>query len=257
MMISVRESMYGLTERLARLIAPGNRYSQYIFEDTLRSACPGLAWLDLGCGHRLLPEWREAQERSLITSAEAVVGVDLDLNAIRRHRSISLRALADAGRLPFREDSFELVTANMVVEHLSGPVAQFSEIARVLKPGGLFIFHTPNADGYIVRASRMLPDVLKKVLAGWLEGRESADVYPTHYLANTASDVNRIAPRAGLLLERADFVSTSPVFGVVPPLALIELIWIRILQATTMAPYRTNLIVTLRKAPQSREWATT
>ena len=33
-------------------------------------------------------------------------------------------------------ETFDLVTANMVVEHLTQPVRQFSEIQRVLRPGG-------------------------------------------------------------------------------------------------------------------------
>ena len=35
------------------------------------------------------------------------------------------------------------------LEHLYTPATQFREISRILRPGGVFIFHTPNRRGYL------------------------------------------------------------------------------------------------------------
>lgn len=239
---------------LQRLITPGLRYSQSAFEETLQAYVPkATRWLDLGCGHRLLPEWRAAAEIELMKTAPFAVGVDADFDAIRRHRSFQHLCLGDIGQLPFKGESFDLVTANMVVEHLGDPVAQFAEISRVLVPGGVFVFHTPNASSYVVAIARMLPEATKQFLARVLEDRVSSDVYPTHYRANRKSEIETISEQSGLVVDRIDFVNSSPALSLVPPLLVPELLLIRQLQRrATLARYRPVLICVLRKAAAAR-----
>ena len=247
--MNLRDRLYQLSGALQRRITPGLPYSQNVFEERLRGIVGGArAWLDLGCGHRLLPEWRGEAELDLIGRVPFVVGLDADEQAIRRHRSIRERAVGDIARLPFAPGSFDLVTANMVVEHLSDPAAQFAEVARVLSPGGRFVFHTPNADSYITRLVRVLPDPVKKTLARLSEGRPSEDVYPTFYRANDATTVEKMSAKAGLGLASIEFVPSGPAFHLVPPVLVLELVWIRQLQRRPgLARYRPTLICCLQR----------
>ncbi len=48
------------------------------------------------------------------------------------------------GTLPYADASIDLVAAFELVEHLESHRALFNEAARVLRPGGRFIFTTPN-----------------------------------------------------------------------------------------------------------------
>ncbi|TMQ13401.1 MAG: class I SAM-dependent methyltransferase [Deltaproteobacteria bacterium] len=162
------------------------KYSHDLYEHVLESGVRGdTEWLDLGCGHQILPLWRAEQEKRLVERCRSVVGIDADRPSLSKHRSIKLRVAGNIGRLPWRDESFTLVTANMVVEHLDAPGAQFAEIARVLKPGGVFIMHTPNRRGYSTIAARLIPERIKKRLVYLLEQREAADVFRTFYRANT------------------------------------------------------------------------
>ena len=52
--------------------------------------------------------------------------------------------VADAYRLPFRDAVFDAVSALDFLEHVTEPERVIAEAARVLKPGGLFFFHTFN-----------------------------------------------------------------------------------------------------------------
>ncbi|HMQ03349.1 MAG TPA: methyltransferase domain-containing protein [Pyrinomonadaceae bacterium] len=233
---------------LRRMIAPDLKYSQLLFEEVLeRSVSETTVWLDVGCGHQLLPSWRIEYERALVERTRCIVGIDPYHPSIVRHSSITKRVAGSASALPFENATFDLVTANMVVEHLDDPQRQFSEIVRVLKPGGRFVFHTVNRAGYFARMRAIVPDRLAKPLAGILDGRSSADVFGVHYLANRESEIYELSERAGARIESIRFISSDAVFAVVPPLAAVELAWIRLLMRPSFKRLRTNIIVALRK----------
>jgi len=237
-----------VSDALRRAVVPNVRYHQDTFVDVLAGMVPeGGDWLDLGCGHQLLPGWRAHEEPRLTGRARRVYGVDCDLESLRRHRTIRFRSRGNITALPFADGSFDLVTANMVVEHLADPLAEFREIARVLRAGGMFLFHTPNDLNYQVQLGRLLPDGLKTVLARALEGRRAEDVYPTFYRANDTATIEACAAEAGLDVARLDLVSSYPGLGLLPPLALVELCWIRLLERPSLAAYRHNIICALRK----------
>jgi malonyl-CoA O-methyltransferase len=62
---------------------------------------------------------------------------------------------ADAHRLPLPSQSFDLVLSNLLLEWCHDPDAVFAEVARVLRPKGLFMFTT------------LGPDTLKEVRELW------------------------------------------------------------------------------------------
>lgn len=244
--MSVRRRLERAYRICQKRIAPGLRFSQSQYEEALAGVVrPGIDWLDAGCGHHLLPVWREQAERDLIERAGSVTGLDPDWPSIRIHRSIRRRVRGTIRALPFPDASFDLVTANMVVEHLEQPEHEFAEILRVLRPGGRFLFHTPNSRGYIVRAARLVPEALKRPLIRALEGRDASDVFPTWYRANSESDVAAVAKATGLEVEWVRPIRTDAVFAMVLPLAVPELIWIRMLEKESLRQHRPDLLVSM------------
>ncbi len=169
---------------------------------------PQPEWLDLGCGWHFDWPWQEEREKALMSQAN-VVGLDPDWQAICRHRTIRTRVVAFVETLPFASASFDLVTANVVVEHLKYPCLAFSEIFRVLKPHGCFLFRTPSARSYFVRIARRLPQGIKvKLASGVVENRPPEDIYPAHYRVNTKEVVEDVCrtvgfSRVNVLITRA------------------------------------------------------
>ena len=93
--------------------------------------------LDLGCGTgRNLVELEHVGEP---------VGLDLESRALSycRQRGRRLLVQSSAENLPFLSESYEIVTALDLLEHLDDDVAGAREVWRVLRPGGRFLLFVP------------------------------------------------------------------------------------------------------------------
>jgi len=201
-------------------------------------------WLDLGCGHSLVPDWMDDPPTTLERRA---FGIDADLAALQRHAGLKHKVLGDAHYLPFQGEAFDLITANMVVEHIREPELLFKELRRVLRPRGRLILHTPNIDGYTTRLANLIPEFLKARLAAYIQQRRVEDVYPTFYRANSENTLRRAAQAAGLELVRCEYVLTSPQLYRFPFLVYIEMLWLKRLSRPEAASRRPVLIVTLAR----------
>lgn len=137
----MRKFAYNFYHQSERLIAPGLRFSQTVYESILKqNVNKDSLWLDIGCGHNILPNWRLEEEQRIVNLPRLIVGLDSDLSSLLEHKYINNKIKADIQKIPFKDNSFNLLTANMVFEHLKEPEQQLREIFRVLKPGGLAYF---------------------------------------------------------------------------------------------------------------------
>ena len=109
----------------------------------------------------------------MIDKAGFAVGVDLDLPAMLAHKGLSAKVYADLRAIPLCDQTFNVITANMVVEHLDDPEQVFREVFRLLRPNGIFVFHTTNADNPFIRLAAQIPQGLKNNLVYVLENRKA------------------------------------------------------------------------------------
>jgi SAM-dependent methyltransferase len=219
---------------LRNWIDPTREYTQLIYGRLLRDLANGRAtWLDAGSGHQILELRSSDEEREAIAAARFVAGCDLELSALRAHRTLANRICCNLAALPFRDRSFQLVSLNNVAEHFADPAPVFREIARVLDLEGRLVIHTPNAAGYFVRSARLarriLPRRLVLSLISYTEGRGDDDVFPTYYRANTRAALERLAVEAGMAVERLNLLRGRPLFYFAIPLSALELIATRAL----------------------------
>lgn len=246
--MGVRNAFFEFYRMLRAVIAPNLVYSQTTYESALGDyAGHQLDWMDLGCGHQLLPQWRFEQEKRLAARAKTLVGFDYDLEALKKHRTITHRVCGDVAKLPFESSSFDFVSSNMVFEHLKEPEVQLAEIFRVLRPGGSLIFHTPNKYGYGVVLGRAMPDWFKIKAAWVLQGRPAEDVYPAYYRINSERLIRGLAESTGFRVKDLQLICSSPTFIMIPPIVVFELLWLRLLLTRPFRSWRTNIICVLEK----------
>jgi ubiquinone/menaquinone biosynthesis C-methylase UbiE len=246
----MRRALHKLFWWLEARITPGARSTQYRYAELLESLLNSRSdWLDVGCGHAILPDWIPDQDR-LIARAGNVVGFDYDQPSLKKHKQLHCLVAGDINRLPFARESFDLVTANMVVEHLVDPAIALLEIARVLRPGGCFLFHTPNSRFYMIVIAAMTPQWIKNKLAHFMEGRDEADVFPTQYRLNTFEQVEDHARRAGFNITSCQSLNSSNAGAIMlGPFVFIDLLIKRVTSGESLKHLRSNFVVLLKKSP--------
>lgn len=111
---------------------------------------PGLRLLDVGCGPGTV-----TLDLAARLDPGDVVGVDASPSVIEA----AAKAAADAGTtnvtflvgdayaLDVPDDSFDVVHAHQVLQHLSDPVAALREMRRVTRPGGIVAVRDADYDG--------------------------------------------------------------------------------------------------------------
>ncbi len=155
--------------------------------------------LDAGCGPGGLV-------KGYVDVAERVVGVDRYAAHFQEPAEISTLVESDLDALPFPSASFDLLTCSWVLEHLQAPERVFAEVVRVLKPGGHFLFITPNKHNYVVRLREMLPNALGRRATRAIYARNEDFINPTYYRANTYRDIDRMLVASGLRCARFEHI---------------------------------------------------
>ena len=210
------------------------RVERILLDEALQA---GAVALDAGCGRTTrLRDYRDRITR--------LVGVDSDEAAGRENPFLDEFVPADLDHsLPFDEDSFDLVYANFVVEHLEHPERGFAEWRRVLRPGGRLVLLTSNRASPLMAAADRLPQRARLLIKRRGAGAVERDVYPTRYLANTPERLAAVAAAAGFEPVAVEYVGTLHRYAArVPPVKWVLIGAERVVPAgrrsTIVASYR-------------------
>ena len=158
--------------------------------------------------------------RFLRGTSRVLVGLDID-PAVQGNRHLNHAVVYGGTQFPFKDSGFDVVISDYVNEHLRDPERICSEINRVLRPRGIYLFRTPNIYHYVAALSSFLP----KRLANWARNKRDGahDPYPTYYRLNSASKCRRILGVTGFDIVELNLIEKEPSYGMRSPLLFYPL----------------------------------
>lgn len=159
-----------------------------------------------------------------------LVGIDVE-PAVGTNPHLDIGVVADASRLPFPDESFDLVFHRSVAEHFEEPAGPIRECARVLRPGGKLVFLTPNRWHYAMVIAALTPTWFHRFWIGSvLHRRAEHEIFPTFYRANTRRTIARLLRDAGLS-GNIHMLRTRPGYlAFFMPLMLLGIAWEQVVE---------------------------
>ncbi|MBI2413531.1 MAG: class I SAM-dependent methyltransferase [Deltaproteobacteria bacterium] len=177
-----------------------------IYNDLVTSAISKkTVLLDAGCGKKsLMAGFKKKVARQ--------VGMDISLDAIHENNAFNVFAVGDAHKLPFADDSFDVVVSQWMIEHIKDPNEVMKEFHRVLKKGGHLIVATNSLYHPMMLLSAILPmklrdDLKDRIFPSYIE----EDTFPTYYKFNALGSIHKMLSSIGFEKKYAAYTG-APFF---------------------------------------------
>lgn len=191
--------MQGLAKwRLEAAEASGGASNAVIhatLERVLRAERAGGRLLDFGAGSGEL-----ARRLMRVGTFACIECIDLLARPVSLTADIGWASADLNARTGFADASFDVVVSAEVIEHLENPRAIVREWHRLLRPGGLLVFSTPNNESW------------RALLALLIRGHFvffGDNCYPAHITALVRKDIERILREAGFSAPRFSYTGVG------------------------------------------------
>jgi ubiquinone/menaquinone biosynthesis C-methylase UbiE len=208
------------------------------------NASAGLV-LDIGGGRRCI----FAKHRR---SAAKIVAVDISADELSHNGDVDDRIVADATRrLPFADNSVDVVCSRSVVEHLPAVDSYLAEAHRVLRPGGLTVSLFPSKNAPYALVKRALPHIVGRRLMHLNKPYSSPFVgFRTYYDQCTLRAMKRALARHGFeIVETRVSYYQADYFKFLFPLYLVNLALELAARSARCTPLAAGVLIVARKKP--------
>ena len=187
------------------------KYPLYLFQlQTLFLSCIRKSFfiLECGCG----------SEGGYLTKTRNIRGVGLDISRANIEKSIKISkkfsknnqsfVVGNMEKMPFREDVFDVVICQDVLEHIRDKESAISEIAFSLKEKGKILLSTTNAFNPAMFIDEILPKIISETIIRLLGGIQ---YYERNRRLNPWN-LNKILASHGIILKKLVLTGIPP-FG--------------------------------------------
>ena len=169
------------------------------------------------------------------------IGIDITEEIVteaRRNGPYARCEVASGTALPYADASFRAVVSNCVIEHIPDIEALVAEVARVLAPGGRFVFSVPN-DGFtdMLFTVRTLKRVglggLATAYGRWWNG------HAAHFHLDSPQTWRERLARNGLIIDRETpymSLAATRTFELSHYYAIPSIIWHRLTGRWSLRP---------------------
>ena len=179
--------------------------------------------LDIGCGRgigrQLEPQKEVGDAAGEFWGIEPDTSVQSEDGLFDNYQ----HALMETAELP--EESFDVAYSSMVMEHVADPRAFLEALHRCLKPNGVYLFVTPNAQSFVPSIIKLchvchIDEVALRLVKGTQEVEEYH--YPVQFKFNSPRLIDRYAKQTGFLPPEYAYIEGTGVRSYFPgPFRLI------------------------------------
>lgn len=187
---------------------------------------PSSVLVDVGCGRTNYGEvvYRKAGKR---------IGVDVDPYAKENTLMDEVHIMESDAHIPLPDACADVVTAQWVVEHVRDPDVFFSEIKRILLPGGAFVFMTTNIRSPMMAITSLVPTGLKSWFRARFLGYARDETFPTVYAMNSRSRIEELCAQHGFELCSLDHIESFGYFRFSRIALSMYLVFVKLLRIFT------------------------
>jgi ubiquinone/menaquinone biosynthesis C-methylase UbiE len=169
--------------------------------ETLAKASGDVLEIGAGTGLNLAAYPREGITRLVCTEPNAAMSRQLEARSSDAPVAVEVIA-ASAEQLPFADASFDCVTGTLVLCEASSPPVALAEIARVLRPGGRYLFleHVRSADHDHAQMQDRWAPIWRRVSGGCNCNRDTLATITASPLTVDRAEVGRF-PKAPQIVK--------------------------------------------------------
>jgi SAM-dependent methyltransferase len=150
--------------------------------------------VDVGCGRGSIADGRDDRLfADLRGPGRTVIGIDLDPVGATNPLLDEFRLIDPDLRWPLDDASIDLAVSDFTLEHVDDPRAFVAELARTLRPGGVFVGRTVSRYSPLSAVARAVPnDRHSRWLKVLQPRRLERDVFPTRYRMNSERELRAL-----------------------------------------------------------------
>lgn len=154
------------------------------------------------------------QTSRFLATRGRLFGIDIDA-AVKSNEFLEEAYVIIDDRYPFPNLTFDACISDCVLEHVQHVDAHLREVFRVLRPGGVYVFRTPNRFRYVTLVAKYSPTWFHEIIANRLRTlpETSHDPYPTYYYLNSKRSIVRATQRNGFTLDVLRLIEKEPSYG--------------------------------------------
>lgn len=224
-----------------KIYEPYIREVQRCVKNLLKSK-PGerMTILEAGAGH-------SSVLKDLYRRVDEVIGIDLDKEALERNQYLDKKIVADLTEIPLDDSSVDLISCAWVLEHIENPSSFAIEAARVLKPGGYFVFIAPNRNSLYALLTRLIPSNLHSLFTELLYKRQKGDTFKTFYRMNSEAQIDKLLLQQGISKVKFIYNDDEKYIGFSVFTKQFAKIWHRVIMKKVFEKYRVHIIGVYKK----------
>lgn len=237
--------MTGLVAWLDHRLYPdhGRNWDDQLFRTRILSWLkPDMTVLDVGAGAGIVGAMNFRGQ------VARICGVDLDPRVVD-NPFLDEGRLADAGRIPCDDASFDIAFADNVMEHLENPAEVLARNSPCVETRRRVVIQDPEQNPLCAHNRSPYAAPVSSVV-NKRRGRAETDTFPTLYRGNTARDVRRLAKETGFDIVKIDRIEGCPEYLRMTAVTyLLGAIYERIVNSSNLfSRFRVLLVAELRKS---------